>query len=136
MTNCLTSSQGNYSVVVSNAASTTLSAGATLTVVPDTIRPTITLTTPLANSVTTSNVCTRCRGAAADNAQVTNVTYSLNAGPFQPATTTNNWKNWSAALNGALVPGTNILAVQSVDFSCGQRLVAHHLDFPEFAFLP
>ena len=133
----LTNDEGTYSVIVSNGFDSTnygvkKSVNVRLTIVPDHTRPTVTITSPLANS-RTNTASTLIYGTAKDNAQVTNVIYwftNFNAGlnpvtndQFGYATLTNITTN----LNGPVtmlwvipnmpLPGTNILAVQSVDYS-------------------
>jgi hypothetical protein len=131
---------GSYSVIVSNGFNSVdygavTSKVARLTIVPDTKRPTITMTSPLANSRTNTPNTLAIGGTATDNAQVTNVMYwftNFNAG-LNPATnvqfgyatlTTNGSTNLNApsitklwSITNPPWPGTNILAVQSVDFS-------------------
>jgi hypothetical protein len=131
---------GSYSVIVSNGFNSVnygakTSAVARLTIVPDHARPTVTITSPVANSRTNTLATLVIQGTAKDNAQVTNVMYwftNFNAG-LNPAVTTNVYgyatltTNGSTNLNGPSTklwsitnlpwPGTNILAVQSVDYS-------------------
>jgi hypothetical protein len=121
---------GTYSVIVSNNYGVKKSVNVRLTVVPDHARPTVTITSPLSNVRTNAPVFA---GAASDNAQVTNVMYwftNINAGLIPVtnvmsgyATLTNANTNlngpnkilWS--ITNVPLPGTNILAVQSVDYS-------------------
>ncbi len=135
----LTNDAGSYSVIVSNGFNSIdygakTSAVVRLTIVPDHTRPTVTITSPLANSRTNTPGTLVIGGTAKDNAQVTNVMYwftNINAGLI-PVTnvlagnatlTTNGGTNlngpttmlWS--IPNLLLPGTNILAVQSVDYS-------------------
>jgi hypothetical protein len=127
---------GFYSVIVSNGFNSIdygvkTSAVVRLTIVPDHARPTITLTSPPANVRTNVLVM---EGTASDNAQVTNVLYwitNINAGliPVTNVLTGNATltTNGSTNLNGPNtmlwsitnmpLPGTNILLVQSVDYS-------------------
>ncbi len=128
---------GSYSVIVSNGFNSVnygakTSAVVRLTIVPDLTKPTITITNPVANVRTNVLVI---NGMASDNAQVTNVMYwitNINAGLI-PVTnvlsgyatlTTNGNTNFNSGPNKMLwsitnppLPGTNILAVQSVDYS-------------------
>ena len=80
---------GTYSVIVSNGFGTNnygfkKSANVRLTIVPDTVRPTVAITSPLANSRTNNPSALVIEGTASDNAQVTNVMYwftNFNARP-------------------------------------------------------
>jgi hypothetical protein len=85
---------------------------------PDTTPPIVKIVSPAANARTNSPVFA---GTASDNARVTNVVYWLtnfNGGPLLSGTAllAPGGTNWSIP---ALTPfpGTNVLAVQSVDFS-------------------
>jgi len=125
---------GTYSVIVSNNYGSKTSANVRLTIVADTRRPTVVITAPLANVRTnTLNI----HGTASDNAQVTNVLYwftNISAGvglnlvtnvlSGNAVLTTNGNTNYNKGLSTMLwsitntpLPGTNILAVQSVDYS-------------------
>jgi hypothetical protein len=130
-----TNDAGSYSVIVSNNYGAKTSAVVRLTIVPDKTRPTVTITSPVANSRTNNPNTPAIRGTATDNAQVIYVKYWLtnfNAGlsqvtnvQFGHATlTTNGSTNLNAPTTTMLWsitnppwPGTNILAVQSVDYS-------------------
>lgn len=130
---------GTYSVIVSNNYGFKKSANARLTIVPDRTRPTITITNPAANVRTNTPVF---GGTVTDNAQVTNVMYwftNINAG-LNPVTnvlsgyatlTTSGNTNFNTGPNimlwsitNAPWPGTNILAVQSVDYSSNVSTIA------------
>ena len=109
---------GSYSVVVTNNFGATNSAVAVLTVKPDTTPPSVKIVSPAANARTNSPVFA---GTAADNAWVTNVVYWLtnfNGGPLPSGTALlgPGGTNWSIPALTPL-PGTNVLAAQSVDFS-------------------
>ena len=131
---------GTYSVIVSNGFNSIdygakTSAVVRLTIVPDHTRPTVTITSPLANARTNNPNMPFAYGTATDNAQVTNVMYwftNINAGlsqvtnvQFGYATlSTNGNTNLNTSTTTMLWsitnppwPGTNILAVQSVDYS-------------------
>jgi hypothetical protein len=138
----LTNDSGYYAAIVTNAYGAKTSTVVRLTVVPDHTRPTVTVTSPPAN-VRTNNTLV-INGTASDNAQVTNVLFwitNINAG-LTPVTnmqagnailTTNGSTNlngpntmlWS--ITNTLLPGTNILVVQSVDYSSNvsTRLIQH-----------
>lgn len=115
ISNITTASGGSYSLIVSNVAGQAVSS-ASLTVALDVTPPLVTITSPTAGQSLALNRLA-ATGTATDNARVTNVSYTLNGGPGQTATTTNGWKNWLAVLDGRLVPGTNRLSVQAGDFS-------------------
>jgi len=137
----LTNDAGTYSVIVSNGFNSSdygvkKSAKARLTIVPDQTRPTVTIASPPANSRTTNGTL---MGTATDNAQVTNVLYwltNINAGLvpvtnvfsgnaiLSSSTNTNGPVTKSWAISNMTLPGTNILVVQSVDYSSN---VSHFL---------
>ncbi len=60
-----------------------------------------------------SNSVFQVTGAAASDAGVTGVFYSLNDSGWTTASTTNSWTNWNATIN--LAAGTNTLAVYATD---------------------
>jgi predicted outer membrane repeat protein len=112
----------SYTVVVSNYFRTLTSVVAHLTVVPDKTRPTVLISAPALNARTNNLIVS---GTATDNAQVTNVfcwVTNIFAG-------TTNWfltnailstnetltKTW--AVSNVFAPGTNIVAVESIDYS-------------------
>jgi uncharacterized repeat protein (TIGR03803 family) len=108
---------GSYAIVVTNNFGATTSAVAVLTVTPDTTPPTVKIASPAANARTNAPVF---NGTAADNARVTNVVWWLtnfNGGPLLSGTAAlaQGGSNWSIAVTP--FPGTNVLAVQSVDAS-------------------
>ena len=115
--------EGSYFVVVSNFYKSVTSSVARLTVVLDKTRPTVAITSPAAGARTTNGYVA---GTASDNAQVTNVyvwitnlfngttnVFATNAVLSTNGTTTKTWTNFGIAL----YPGTNIVAVRSVDYS-------------------
>ena len=108
---------GSYSVTVANNYGATNSIVTILTVTPDTTPPGVKIASPAAGARTNAPVFA---GTAWDNARVTNVLWTLtnlNAGPVLSglATLTQGGSNWSFAATP--FPGTNILAVRSVDSS-------------------
>lgn len=122
---------GLYSVVVSNFGIAKTSTAARLTLVPDNVKPTITIKGPVANVRTNS---LNINGTASDNAQVVTVFYWLtNYNPgLNPVTNvisgtallaTNGDTNFTAintmlwSITNPPLPGTNILAVQAMDYS-------------------
>ena len=54
-------------------------------------------------------------GRAIDNAAVAKVLYQINGGDWYPASTTNQWTNWTVTLG--VVPGTNLFSAYAVDTS-------------------
>ena len=78
----------------------------------DTQKPTVTITTPLANQRLTNMLFTLL-GKAADNVQVTQVVYRVNGDEWAPALSTNAWTNWTAGIT--LTPGTNTLRAYALD---------------------
>lgn len=85
----------------------------------DVTKPFISVTSVITNagSVPTALAIS---GTASDSIAVTNVEYSLNNAPWTNATTADSWNHWSAQLS--VVPGTNIIYLQSVDSSGNRSL--------------
>ena len=84
----------------------------------DVTKPTLSITNVTAG-MNVSNAAFTVKGTAGDNVAVASVYFSLsnaavNTG-FAPATTANNWANWST--NVTLVAGTNTIAAYAVDNS-------------------
>ena len=77
--------------------------------------PTLTITSPKSGLHLSSGDFTAV-GASKDNVSVASVFYQLNGGVWTPASTTNDWKNWSAG-NLHLFPGTNTFSAYAVDTS-------------------
>lgn len=129
--------EGLYSVIVSNSynpkTGAKKSSNARLVIVADNTRPTIAISNPPVNNLRSNGFV--LNGIASDNAQVTNVYYwltNLNPGlgsnmvlSGSAVLTTNGNTNFNSGSNKKLwavtnvtpLPGTNILAVQAVDFS-------------------
>ena len=106
---------GTYSCVVSNAFASAISSNAVLTVlIPDTTNPTNLIIAPTAGQRWSDSVF-NVTGTAGDNALVSNVWYQINGLGWHPATTGNNWTNWTTQV--MLTPGTNTLTAYSVDTS-------------------
>jgi uncharacterized repeat protein (TIGR03803 family) len=84
----------------------------------DTNLPTLAITS-LKTGAKFSNDTIIVTGTASDNIAVSNVQYEFNFGGFFPASTLNNWTNWSIPLT--LHPGTNFLTVFALDTSDNQR---------------
>lgn len=114
LTSLLTNQAGLYSVSVSNVAGGLISSAAQLTVTPDLKRPTVAFVAPAAGSGTTNGVLT-VTGTAKDETGVASVEYAVGDGAFTAASGTNAWSKWSAVV--ALQPGTNVVAVRSVDLA-------------------
>ncbi|HZL78887.1 MAG TPA: Ig-like domain-containing protein, partial [Candidatus Limnocylindrales bacterium] len=70
------------------------------------VNPTLAITVPV-NGQRWSNIIFTVKGTVSDNAPGSNVWIQVNANGWLPATTSNQWTNWSAA--ASLVPGTNVL---------------------------
>ena len=108
---------GSYSVQVSNAACALAGVppeenlGIYLTVLPETNRPSITITNP-ANGARWSNAVLTVRGTAADNGEVDFVRFKINTDTnIYTAAGTNVWV---ADFFG--IPGTNTIMAYSVDY--------------------
>jgi hypothetical protein len=120
---------GSYFVVVSNQYGAATSAKALLSIVPDTTKPTVAISSPAAAARTTNLVVT---GTATDKAQVTNVNYwvtNVNAGIITTSngsaslgTNGTTAKTWS--ITNVFLPGTNYVTVQSVDYSGNRSALA------------
>ena len=110
-----------YSVIVSNGLYSATSSDAALASLADTNIPTVSITTPKAaiyDDATVTGYKMGIGGGAADNAQVTNVLFSINASAFGALSLNTNgpsvkWTNAAITVK----PGTNILQVYSVDYS-------------------
>ena len=85
----------------------------------DVTKPLITVTSVVTNAggVPTALAIS---GTASDSLGVTNVEYSLNNAPWTNAITGDNWSHWSVQVS--VVPGTNIIYLQSVDSSGNRSL--------------
>jgi hypothetical protein len=115
-----TNDDGRYSVVVTNQYGSIASAVAVLIVVPDKTKPTVAISSPLANARATNPVIT---GTAFDNAQVIAINYSVsnvNTGTVINGTNNlgaNGATNKTWAITNAVLPGTNYVTVQSFNYS-------------------
>ncbi|MGB7749075.1 MAG: leucine-rich repeat protein [Verrucomicrobiia bacterium] len=74
--------------------------------------PTLAIIAPTAGLAVSNANCT-ITGTATDTVAVVNVFYALNNSSWTPATTANNWTNWSAPVT--LSPGTNTIAAYAVN---------------------
>ena len=114
---------GSYSVVVSNSAAAVTSRVAQLTLSLERTRPTVAVTSPRAGSRTNAPVL---HGTASDAVRVLNVTYwvtnknngviTTNSGQAALTVGTGLSSNWTIPA-AILLPGTNILAVQSFNYA-------------------
>jgi hypothetical protein len=111
-----TTQSGFYSVTISNEADSVESRDAELRVIAETEKPTITIVSPVENSRNSNGVLV-VRGTAADNAQVSEVFWTLN----QTMTEANQslaegTTSWIATVPFT-TPGTNTFRVRSRDSS-------------------
>jgi len=102
-----------YSVTVRNLVGET-NASATLTVVPEATRPTLTLLAPLSGQKFI-NPAVQVSGVAKDNVQVSNVFFQVKNYGWLPASTSDNWLHWTGT--AMLDPGTNVISAYAVDTS-------------------
>lgn len=79
----------------------------------DVRKPTLAITNPVISS-RWSNDTVNVMGWAKDNDRVSRVWVSLGTANFMPATTQNNWTNWTFLQQG-LTPGTNQVRAYAVD---------------------
>jgi hypothetical protein len=113
---------GSYSVVVSNSAASVTSAVVQLTLGVETTKPSVAISSPKANSRTNAPVLS---GTASDSVRVLNVAFwltNVNNGVITTANGlaalaagTGSSSNWT--IQTPLLPGTNILAVQSSNYA-------------------
>ncbi len=118
----LPSDAGSYSVSVANAYGTVASVPVPLTIVADKTLPTVAITSPAANARTANSIIS---GIASDNAQVTSVLWRLTNINNGVITVTSNTavldtngtttRKWS--ISNTVPAGTNIISVQSVDYT-------------------
>ena len=114
VTNAPLSASGNsYSVSINNVVGDT-NAAATLTVVPETVKPTLQIIAPT-SGLHVSNAFYTVTGTARDNVAVSNVLYQLNNTGWNPATPANQWTNWTAPVT--LIQGSNTIKAYAVDTS-------------------
>lgn len=102
---------GRYSATISNAACVVLSTNALLNVLADI--PKVAISFP-GNGQRVSNNVVTVRGSASDSLGIGEITVRVNTGSFVPASTTNNWTNWTAEVE-LPVAGTNWLVARAVD---------------------
>ena len=99
-------------VVASDNASPPNSVTNVIRIISDTVRPTLTITSPTANQ-RWSNVWFTVKGTAKDNLQVTSVWCQVNGANSYLAQTTNGWTNWTTSV--PLTPRTNLISAYAVD---------------------
>jgi hypothetical protein len=86
----------------------------------DVVLPTVNVSSTTTNTDGIANHFV-VHGVAKDNVAVTNVFYHLNTDAWAPASTTNNWTNWTA--NVTLALGANIFYVYSMDTTSNNSYV-------------
>ena len=103
----------NFTVMATDGLSDSATQALTLTIiVPDTTKPTVTITAPK-NDAKWSNGVYTVIGTAKDNVAVTNVLLSVNGGTWMAASLDNG--SWSADIN--LQTGNNVILAYAVDSS-------------------
>jgi hypothetical protein len=110
VTNVQFSNGGLYAVTVRNVAGST-SRETWLNVVPETVRPTVTITAPVTGQ-RWSNEWFNVTGTASDNVGVAEVWCQVNDNQWALAHGTNHW-----SLEAFLVPGTNTVRAYALDLS-------------------
>ncbi len=114
-----TNDSGIYTLRITNSVDSVVSSNANLTVfVPDTQRPTLTVTSPKSGIRITNETppVLTVTGKAMDNVAVSNVIGKLIVHGLTNAITVTpnpNWSNWTATVT--LTPGTNQMAFYAVD---------------------
>jgi hypothetical protein len=83
--------------------------------------PLIVIAEPLVSTIANSENYL-ASGRTYDNAGVASVLYQLNGGGWGPASSTNQWTNWTATLD--LTPGTNYFSSYAVDTSGNQSAIS------------
>jgi hypothetical protein len=97
----------------------------------DPVRPTLSITKPKSGQ-TWKPLAFTVTGKASDNDTVTNVLVQINGGAWEPATTTDGWRNWTG--QGTLAEGDNTVLAYAVD-AAGNCSQTNHLDVP-YVFIP
>jgi hypothetical protein len=132
--NTVTGDSGSYTVVVTNSAGSITSSVAMLTVsappTPDSIRPTLTVTSPAAAVTSVTSNTINLTGSAADNQAVTSVLIQYNGGEAVAAAGTNSW-----SATASLVPGTNTFQITATDVAgnfatTNTRVVIYKVNLP------
>jgi len=112
MTPVTTNDAGSYWVVVTNHFGSVTSTTVTLTVVPDTTRPRLTVLSPNAAFTRVVSNSFTFSGTAQDDQGVARVEVQHGTNGFAAATGTNNW-----TARVPLDPGTNVFQVRAIDTS-------------------
>ncbi len=98
---------GNWSAIATISAKYAL---------PDTSPPTVSITTPVNGQAISASPIT-VSGSASDpgagNSGVALVEVRVNGGPWQSASSTNDWSSWACQV--ALTPGSNTIEARSAD---------------------
>lgn len=114
---------GTYACVISNAAGRVTSSAATLTVsgppAPDTVSPTLVLTSPATSVTRVTSKVVNFAGTAADAGGVAGISVQRGNGPVVPAVGTTSW-----TVSVSLEPGTNVLRFWAQDLA-GNRSVTN-----------
>jgi hypothetical protein len=110
----LTSDAGTFSVIVSNSVGIATSAEAVLTVnaPQESIRPKLTVSSPLAAYLSVPSNSIILRGLAADASGIAGVFVQRGAEPQLQALGTTNW-----AATVPLLPGSNVFRIKAVDLA-------------------
>lgn len=114
-----TNQNGLYSVFISNIVDVVTSTPAILTVIGETVLPTVSVTTPGTAFVTVTNPLLTISGKASDNFAIASVQYQVNGNAYQTADGT---RVWSAQI--VLSPGTNVIHARSIDSSGNMSIIA------------
>jgi hypothetical protein len=113
LSNAIPSDAGLYSVIISNSTGAVTSAPALLSIeIPDKTTPGLTIASPLQNAKLADGTVT-LSGKAKSSIGVAAVWYQTDSGGWLPASTTNQWTNWTAKV--ALVPYTNGIQACAAD---------------------
>ena len=106
----------NFTVQVTDALSATAAFALALTInLAKTTNPPVLLISSPTSGQRWSNAVFTVSGTASDKLAVSGVFDSLNGSAWTPATTGNNWSNWTAGVT--LTPGTNVVRAYAVDTS-------------------
>lgn len=88
--------------------------GSTLVQAATVVKPTLQITEPKSGKSVSNSVFTVTgKATVAKGIGISNVLYSLNYADYAPATTTDGWSNWTAAVT--LTPGSNFISAYALD---------------------
>lgn len=90
----------------------------------DITKPTVKITSPKSGINASTNQVTVV-GTAGDNVAVAGVYWQINGGTWAPASSTNNWTNWTASV--ALSLGTSTVRAYAVDTSTNYSLLTNSI---------